>query len=74
MQGHRRLYEEKLVREIMISTALCIQELIMDDPKAGEDEICEFVEANYQSIIDETIAAELEDGDENLQSGDCEEP
>jgi hypothetical protein len=28
------MYDEDLVREIMISTALCIQELLMDDPQA----------------------------------------
>ncbi len=65
MTGHRRLYEERLVKEIMISTALCIQELLLDDPDAGEDEICEFVEANYSSIIEETIAAEMESAKED---------
>jgi hypothetical protein len=54
------MYDEDLVREIMISTALCIQELLMDDPQAQQDDIFEFVESNFQHIITETLRAERE--------------
>jgi hypothetical protein len=55
-----KMYEEDLVREIMISTALCIQELLMDDPQARQDDVFEFVETNFQHIITETLRAERE--------------
>jgi hypothetical protein len=54
------MYDEELVKEIMISTALCVQELLMDDPDARQDDIFEFVEANYHHIITETLRAERE--------------
>jgi hypothetical protein len=60
VQESVKMYEEELVKEIMISTALCVQELIMDDPDARQDDIFEFVEANYHHIINETLRAERE--------------
>ena len=60
MQERLKMYDEDLVREIMISTALCIQELLMDDPQARQDDIFEFVETNFQHIITETLRAERE--------------
>lgn len=74
MAGRRKLYEEKLVKEIMISTALCIQELLLDDPDAAEDEVCDFVEANYNSIIDETIAAEMDAAKDESSDPDQGQP
>lgn len=55
-----KMYDEDLVREIMISTALCVQELLMDDPQAHQDDVFEFVETNYRHIITETLRAERE--------------
>lgn len=60
MQERLKMYDEDLVKEIMISTALCIQELLMDDPRARQDDIFEFVESNFQHIITETLRAEQE--------------
>jgi hypothetical protein len=60
VRQHLKMYEEDLVREIMISTALCIQELLMDDPRARQDDVFEFVETNFQQIITETLRAERE--------------
>jgi hypothetical protein len=60
VQEHVKMYDEDLVREIMISTALCIQELLMDDPQARQDDIFEFVDTNFQHIITETLRAERE--------------
>jgi hypothetical protein len=54
------MYDEDLVKEIMISTALCVQELLMDDPQARQDDIFEFVETNFRHIIVETLRAERE--------------
>ena len=44
MQERLKMYDEELVKEIMISTALCVQELLMDDPQAAQDDIFDFVE------------------------------
>jgi hypothetical protein len=60
VQNRLKMYDEDLVREIMISTALCIQELLMDDPNARQDDVFEFVETNFQHIITETLRAERE--------------
>ena len=60
MQEPMKMYEEELVKEIMISTALCVHELLMDDPDARQDDVFEFVEANYHQIIAETLRAERE--------------
>jgi hypothetical protein len=61
LEHHKKLYEEALVKEIMISTALCVQELIQDDSNISEEEICMFLEENYPSIIEETLTAEMDD-------------
>ncbi len=60
VQEHLKMYEEELVKEIMISTALCVQELIMDDPHARQDDIFDFVEMNFKHIITETLRSERE--------------
>lgn len=60
VQEHLRMYDEELVKEIMISTALCVQELLMDDPQAAQDDIFDFVETNFRHIITETLRAENE--------------
>ncbi len=60
MQEHLKMYDEELVKEIMISTALCVQELLMDDPGAQQDDIFDFVETNFLQIINETLRAERE--------------
>lgn len=52
------MYDEALVKEIMISTALCVQELLMDDPQAQQDDVFDFVETNFKNIIMETLRAE----------------
>ena len=68
------MYDEELVKEIMISTALCVQELLMDDPQAAQDDIFDFVETNFKHIITETLRAEQErelaDNSENPSAGD----
>jgi len=65
LDNTKKLYEEALVKEIMISTALCIQELIQDDANISEEEICLFLEENYPNIIEETLSAEVEDEDDS---------
>lgn len=60
MREHLKMYDEELVKEIMISTALCVQELLMDDPDAVQDDVFDFVETNFRHIITETLRAEKE--------------
>jgi hypothetical protein len=60
VSDHVKMYDEELVKEIMISTALCVHEMLRDDPKAREDDIYEFIETSFRQIIDETLIAERE--------------
>jgi hypothetical protein len=61
----KRLYEEKLVKDIMISTAFCVKDILQDDQNLTDDDIYEFIEANYQNVIKDTIeAAEAEESEE----------
>ncbi len=72
MEEHKKLYEEALVKEIMVSTALCIQELVQDDKTINEEDVCQFLDENYRSIIEETLAGEMdgeEDPDEDWKNG-----
>jgi hypothetical protein len=72
VQEHLKMYDEELVKEIMISTALCVQELLMDDPQAAQDDIFDFVETNFQHIITETLRAERDR--ETEMAGEGETP
>lgn len=65
MDNTKKLYEEALVKEIMISTAICVQDLIQDNANISEEEICLFLEENYPNIIEETLSAEVEDEEED---------
>ncbi|MBD3344779.1 MAG: hypothetical protein GF401_06925 [Chitinivibrionales bacterium] len=65
---HCRLYDENLVRNIMISTGLTVFEYLKHKTIKSEDEICELVEVNADNIIENTIedmnaAAEYDDED-----------
>jgi hypothetical protein len=50
-----KLYDENLVHNIMLSTGLSIVEYLRDNANADSDEICDFVEANAEVIISDTI-------------------
>jgi hypothetical protein len=68
MENHKKLYEEALVKEIMISTALCIQEMLVEDPNIGDEDVCQFIEENYGSIIEETLSSDTQEGDDDTES------
>ncbi|MBF0433019.1 MAG: hypothetical protein HQK83_17180 [Fibrobacteria bacterium] len=53
----------------MISTGLCIHDLIKDDLDTSEQEICAFIEENYTSIIKDSLA-QIEEDDEDSFNGD----
>ncbi len=56
MGNHCRLYDENLVRNIMISTAVSILEYVKQNRQVNVEDICEFIEFNADDIIDETIS------------------
>ncbi len=68
------MYDEDLVKEIMISTALCVQEMMLDDPNAKQDDLFEFVENNFRQIIRETLLAEMERRDSDTRDESPESP
>ena len=67
MEGnHCKLYDENLVRNIMISTGLSILEYVKQNGTAEATDICDFVEMNADTIIWNTI-------EDMNNSGDIEE-
>ncbi len=50
-----KLYDENLVRNIMISTGLSIIEYIKQCKVVDTLDVCDFIEQNAQSIINNTI-------------------
>ena len=50
-----RLYDEHLVHNIMLSTSLSVIEYLRENPHADYDEICDFIEANTENIISDTV-------------------
>lgn len=74
-----RLYDENLVHNIMLSTGLSVVEFIKENNGSDSDEVCDFVEANAETIINDTIRHlrnindyQEKDGDE-AKSGDTGE-
>jgi len=55
MGNHCRLYDENIVRNIMISTGVSIMEFVKDHKAANTDQVCKFIENNAEHIISETI-------------------
>ena len=51
-----RLYDENLVHNIMLSTGLSIFEYLKENPGADSDEVYDFIEANADDIISDTIS------------------
>ncbi|MGA2507270.1 MAG: hypothetical protein ABSF80_07330 [Chitinispirillaceae bacterium] len=70
-----RLYDEHLVRNIMLSTGLSVVEYLRENTKADSEEIGDFIEANAEEIIDDTIKhlKSMEDFDEKGSSQDSEQ-
>ena len=50
-----RLYDENLVHNIMLSTGLSVVEFMRENNNTDSDEVCDFVEANAEIIINDTI-------------------
>lgn len=69
---HCRLYDENLVHNIMLSTGLSIFEYLREHQNVDSDEICEFIEINAGSIIDDTIDELNKDDEPPEQNKDTE--
>lgn len=52
---HKRLYDESLVRNIMLASAYCVKDLVDENPNFNDDDIYEFIENNYMNIIQDTL-------------------
>jgi|WetSurMetagenome_2_1015567.scaffolds.fasta_scaffold79862_1 hypothetical protein len=50
-----RLYDENLVHNIMLSTGLSVVEFMRENNGTDSDDVCDFVEANAEVIINDTI-------------------
>ena len=75
MESNRnRLYDENIVRNIMLSTGLSVVEYLRENTKADSEEIGDFIEANAEEIIDDTIKhlKSMEDFDEKGSGQDNE--
>lgn len=64
MGNHCKLYDENIVRNIMISTGVSIMEFVKEHDAANPDDVCDFIEVNADKIIAETI--KNLNGDENV--------
>jgi len=69
---HCRLYDENLVHNIIMSAGLAVVEFLNENRHADSDEVCEYLEANADSIIEETI--EQLNNSEDYIDKDDEEP
>ena len=54
-EKYRKLYEEELVKDIMIYTAFCAKDLVLDIPDITDEDIYNFIEINYRNILDNTL-------------------
>lgn len=63
-----KLYDENLVRNIMISTGLSIIEYIKQCKVVDTLDVCDFVEQNAQSIIANTIEDMNQETPEDLSA------
>ena len=66
---HCRLYDENLVHNIIISTGLSIAEFLRKHEDADSEEICEFLEINANTIIEDTIE-QLNTEEEQIKNND----
>ena len=74
MEGnHCRLFDENLVRNIMISTGILLWEHIKGNPGTSQSDICDFIELNADTIIWNTIEDMNSSGDFAVDDGEEED-
>lgn len=69
---YRRLFEESLVHNIMLATAYCIKDLLEDNPDLTDEDVYEFIEENYQSIIQDTLE-EFQNQEQEISNASADE-
>jgi len=71
MKGkHCRLYDEQLVKNIMISASLLTLDYVKEKKSVDEEELCEFIEVNADNIIEDTLDEMDEEGDGDSQESE----
>ena len=50
-----KLYDEDVVRSIMISTGMMLLQYVKDKDVVDEEDACEFIESNAEAIINEAL-------------------
>ncbi|MBN1128790.1 MAG: hypothetical protein JXA71_07375 [Chitinispirillaceae bacterium] len=68
--GRYRLYDEHLVRNIMLTAVISAMEYIRENPHADSDEICDFIEANAENIIGDTVRQMKNIDDSTVKDGE----
>lgn len=66
---HCRLYDENLVRNIIMSAGLAVIDFLNEHQNADADDICEYLEVHADSIIEETIE-QLNNSEEYPENND----
>jgi hypothetical protein len=66
-----RLFDDEVMRNIMVSTGVAVMDYLRQRKGVDEDEVCDFVDANADVIITNTLE-EMEDSvREEGESGDA---
>ena len=64
MEGRScRLFDDEVVRSIMMSTGVAVLDYLRQGKTPDEDEVCDFVNANAEMIIADALE-EMEQDDE----------
>jgi hypothetical protein len=70
---HCRLYDENLVHNIIMSAGLAVIDFLNQHQDADADDICEYLEMNADSIIEDTIE-QLNSSEEYPEKNNGDEP
>jgi len=79
---HCKLYDESLVRHIMISTGISLHEFLQKQKDPAIQDVCDFVGRNAETIIENTIedmnnasdSPDDSDPEENFWKENCSGP
>jgi hypothetical protein len=56
MEGRScRLFDDEVVRNIMVATGMAVLDYLRERKNIDEDELCDFVDANAEMIIADTL-------------------
>lgn len=67
MEGRScRLFDDEVVRSIMMSTGVAVMEYFRQHRGVDEDEVCDFVNANAEMIIADTLEDMENEGEDGV--------